>query len=180
LKAKPPVSGTLIDALRIGFIYNSFDGQHRADHIVEYLNVSAAKPRNARQIFHGHITHMVEAEGGTDIGQIVVSAADQSGTELSIYNQNENIFASLNTQGEPYIMGPDSICYVRAFGEMFDNSDLWNMYQKPGYEPIEVYIVGIDAPDVVKHHPQLMANWQAVRSQFGYSGPYTQNWLYWL
>jgi len=180
LKAKPPVSGTLIDALRIGSIYNSFDGQHRADHIVEYLNVSAAKPRNARQIFHGHITQMVEAEGGTDIGQIVISAADKSGTELWIYNQNENIFASLNTQAEPYIMGPDSICYVPAFGEMFDNSDLWNMYQKPGYEPIEVYIVGIDAPDVVKHNPQLMANWQAVRSQFGYSGPYTQNWLYWL
>jgi DUF917 family protein len=46
---------------------------------------------------------LVQAEGGTDVGQIVVSAADESGTELWIYNQNENIFASLNTQGEPYI-----------------------------------------------------------------------------
>ncbi|MEG3988368.1 hypothetical protein QUA13_14655 [Microcoleus sp. S28C3] len=46
-------------------------------------------------------------------------------------------------------------------------------------ETIEVYIVGIDAPAVVKNNSQLMTNWQAVRSQFGYSCPYTQNW-FWL
>lgn len=177
LNDKPPVSGTLIDALEIGYIYQSTEGEQRAYSIVEYLNQGAAKPRKAKPIFHGYITQMVQAEGGTDVGQIVVSAADESGTELWIYNQNENIFASLNTQGEPYIMGPDSICYVPASGEMFDNSDLWNIYQQPGYKPIEVYIVGIDAPDVVKDNSKLMANWQAVRSQFGYSGPYTQNWL---
>lgn len=176
LNDNPPVSGTLIDALIIGSIYQSTEGKERADRIVEYLN-GAAQPRKTKQIFHGYITQMVEAEGGTDIGQIVVSAADQSATDLWIYNQNENIFASLNTQGEPYIMGPDSICYVPASGDMFDNSDLWNMYQQPGYQPIEVYILGIDAPDVVKDNAKLMANWQPVRSQFGYSGPYTQNWL---
>ncbi|WP_333187189.1 hypothetical protein [Microcoleus sp. Pol7_A1] len=46
-------------------------------------------------------------------------------------------------------------------------------------ETSEVYIVGIDAPAVVKNNSQLMTNWQAVRSKFGYSGPYTQNW-FWL
>ena len=173
----PPVSGTLIDALYIGDIYQSTQGEERTYRIAEYLNKGARQPRMTKPIFHGYITQMVEAEGGTDIGQIVVSAADGSGTELWIYNQNENIFASLNTQSEPYIMGPDSICYVPASGDMFDNSDLWNLYQQPGYEPLEVYIVGIDAPAVVKNNSKLLASWQATRSQFGYSGPYTQNWL---
>lgn len=178
LHGAPPVTGTLYDAWRIGQIVDANTGIARAQGVVQYLTTERPDgPRPARIVFYGKVVEMVQATGGTDIGYIVLRD-DTTGESLWIYNQNENIFATLDSStGGPLVMGPDSMCYLPESGIVFDNSDLWNMYQQDKNAIPPTYIVAIGAPDVVTADDGLMVAWQAERAQFGYSGPYTQNWL---
>ena len=179
--AAPPVAGTLYDALRIGRAVQQTEGPARAEAVVSYLTTERPDgPRAARVVFRGRITQMTQAEGGTDVGYIVLhgSAPDESAhVDLWIYNQNENIFCQRSDQSGPLIMGPDSLCYVPDTGDVFDNSDLWNLYQADPATIPEVSIVAIDAPGVVKDNAGLLQAWASERAQFGYSGPYVQPWL---
>ncbi|HET7464165.1 MAG TPA: DUF917 family protein [Longimicrobium sp.] len=180
LAKAPPVAGTLYDALQIGRLVNRLTGVARAQAVVRYLSVRPGGPRTARIVFGGRVVAMTQAQGGTDIGYIRVRGqAPGSGAEVDlwIYNQNENIYCQRSDQAEPLVMGPDSMCYVPDTGEVFDNSDLWNLWQADPAQIPALHVVAIDAPGVVKANAPLLAAWQDERAQFGYSGPYIQPWL---
>ena len=75
--------------------------------------------------------------------------------------------------------GPDSICYVPAAAdqEIFDNSDLWQLFQQSSYRPMEVYVLAIEASAAVLQSATLMEGWRATRAERGYAGPFLQRWL---
>jgi uncharacterized protein len=177
LREKPPARGSLTLALRVGEQYRRGAGHERA--LALAAGISRAG-RACKEIFHGYITRMAQATGSTDTGHIVVSERrDGAGTQLWIYNRNESIYACHSELGAPYIMGPDSICYVPAGAdqEVFDNSDLWRLFQGSSYEPLEVHVLGVEAPSVVLHNARLMQSWQAQRAELGHAGPFLQRWL---
>lgn len=180
LARTPLVRGTLRDALEIGRRVLASTGRDRAEAVVRYLTMERPDgPRLARIVFSGRVTAMTQAQGGTDIGSIVLrgTAPGAAGPlDLWIYNQNENIFCQRSDQTTPLVMGPDSLCYVPAEGEVFDNSDLWNLYQKDAASIPEVFVVAIDAAAAVKSNRPLLDAWTPERAQFGYAGPYVQPW----
>lgn len=177
LRQKPPALGSLTLALEVGGRYRLGGARERASAIATHVTRGG---RACREIFHGYVSGMVQATGAIDVGHIVVSEhADGTGTRLWIYNQNENIYACHSELSGPLVMGPDSICYVPASAdqEVFDNSDLWQLFQRPSYRPIEVYVLGVEAPSAVLQCAKLMRNWQATRAERGYAGPFQQRWL---
>jgi hypothetical protein len=177
LRQKPPVLGSLTLALELGQRYRQGGDRERALAIAMHVTHAG---RACKEVFHGYVSGMVQATGSTDVGHIVVSEhADGTGTRLWIYNQNENIYACHTELFGPLVMGPDSICYVPASAdqEVFDNSDLWQLFQRPSYRPVEVYVLAIEAPDAVLHNAKLMRSWQAARAERGYAGPFLQRWL---
>lgn len=183
LEKHPPVPGTLYDALQIGSAVKSRTGKARAQAVVDYLT-SAKRPggpRRAAVVFRGRVKQMVQAEGGTDIGSIVLHGranGDTKDVDLWIFNQNENIFCARSDQEGPLVMGPDSICYVPAEGDVFDNSDLWKLWQSSPKKIPEVFVVAVAAPQQVTANDELLKAWQAERAQFGYPGPFAQPWLH--
>lgn len=173
LRQKPPALGSLTLALEIGQRYRQGGAPALATHVTQ-------SGRACKEVFHGYVTGMVQTTGGTDVGHIVVSErADGTGTQLWIYNQNENIYACHSELSAPLVMGPDSISYVPAATgqEVFDNSDLWQMFQQPSYRPIEIHVLGIEAPAVVLQSARLMHIWHKTRAEHGYAGPFLQRWL---
>jgi DUF917 family protein len=176
LQNAPPVGGTLSLAVQLGQTYATSFGPARLSSIVSQIKATG---RACRAIFRGYITNIVQAQGGTDIGYIVVSQnQDGSGRQLWIYNQNENIFATFSDQSFPAVMGPDSMCYLpfTANQTVFDNSDLNNLFQQPNYTPILIDVLAISAPAIVLQNATLMASWQAARAPLGYAGPFSQPW----
>jgi DUF917 family protein len=177
LRQKPPALGSLTLALEIGERYRQGGARDRALALATHITRAG---RACKEVFHGYVTEMAQATGGTDVGHIVVSErADGTGTQLWIYNQNENIYACHSELSAPLVMGPDSISYIPAATdqEVFDNSDLWQIFQQPSYRPIEVHVLGVEAPAVVLQSAKLMRSWHATRAERGYAGPFLQRWL---
>ena len=177
LRRKPPPPGSLALALEIGQRYRRGGARERASEIARQVTRAG---RACKEVFHGYVTGMAQSAGGTDVGHIVVSEhADGTGTQLWIYNENENIYACHSELSAPFIMSPDSICYVPAADdqEVLDNSDLWQIFQRPSYKPTEVCVLGVAAPAMVLQCAKLMRNWHAMRAEHGYAGPFLQRWL---
>jgi DUF917 family protein len=184
-----PVLGSIYDSLKIGRIVGSGQsGAMRVAEIGAYLGGRRQPgygPRRSKTVFHGYITNMTQKAGSLDIGQIVVSAEpDGSGDVLTIYYQNENLLASLASDPtKPHVMGPDTIALVPATPigtpaqNVVDNSDLFNLWQW-GVRPLEVYVVAIEAPVIVKENSTLVNNWLVTLNQMlGYTGHFDQPWL---
>jgi len=184
-----PVLGSLYDSLMIGRIAGS--GQSAAKRLAgisAYLaggRQPGCGPRRSKTIFHGYITNMTQEAGSLDIGEIVVSAEpDGSGDVLTIYYQNENLVASLvSDPTKPHVMGPDTITLLPAtpFGtpaqNVVDNSDLYNLWRW-GVRPLEVYVIAIEAPEIVKQNSTLVNSWLGTLNRMvGYTGTFVQPWL---
>jgi len=189
LQQHAPVLGSIYDSLCIGRIVGS--GQRGAIRVAEisaYLAQGRQPgygPRQSKTVFHGYVTNMTEEAGSLDIGQIVVSAEpDGSGDVLTIYYQNENLIASLASDPtKPHVMGPDTIALLPATAigtpaqNVVDNSDLFNLWQW-GVRPLEVYVIAIEAPAIVKQNSTLVNNWLGTLNRMlGYTGSFVEPWL---
>jgi hypothetical protein len=189
IQQNPPASGTITDALTIGrMVQGGACGAALVAQIAQYLATgrpAPLPPRTSRMIFHGYLANMVQESGTLDIGQTVIgSQPDGSGQQLTIFYQNENLVASLVADPtQPYIMGPDTIAIIPATPlgspgqSVTDNSDLLNLWQW-GVRPIEVYVMGIEAPKIVRENKTLVGNWlTTLQGVLGYAGPFVQPWL---
>lgn len=170
LQRTPPVGGTLSLALAIGRVLESCDGAERAARVVACIRNAG---RASAVIWHGRVCEVVQAEGGVDVGRIVLDNADGSGTRLTIYNENENVFAIRSDQDTPCVMGPDSICYVTAGNapRAIDNSDLNRLYQQTPDTRLELFIVAVEAA-VEMRNSVIINNFAAVNRSLGYAGVY--------
>ena len=184
-----PVLGSIYDSLKVGQIVGTGQcGANLVAEIVAYLASGRQPgygPRRSKAVFHGYVTNMTQKAGSLDIGEIVVSTErDGSGDVLTIYYQNENLLASLvSDPTKPHVMGPDTIALLPATPigtpaqSVVDNSDLYNLW-KWGVRPLEVYVLAIEAPPIVKQNTTLVNNWLGTLNRMvGYSGPFVQPWL---
>ncbi len=164
------VGGTYADCHAVGGIFAA--GGDVVQNIVDYLNCSAG--RFCLPIFQGNVTAMTQGTGPQDLGTITITNGEEA--TLTISYQNENMLAYLSSYSttEPYIMGPDSICYVPSGSTVFDNSDLYVLVTN-GEQPA-VTVLGIDPSPVVSQSATLMAQWQGALANIAYDGPYCQPW----
>lgn len=181
-QACKPVGGGISDASQLGSIINTCYKGDRAGHVLSYVNTEMG--RYADQIFYGLVTDMEEATSSLDKGHVTVTgeqcpfeARDYTGQTLKLYILNENIWAELTVNGttNPYIVGPDSTCYLTDEGDVFDNSDLWEMYNA-GNKPL-VSIVGIRAAKEVRGNSDLMAMWTELVKSVGGPSTYVTPWI---
>ncbi|PHS58275.1 MAG: hypothetical protein COB17_03370 [Sulfurimonas sp.] len=147
-------------------------------------NVSNEK-RKTKEIFVGTLTAIEEeAINGTDIGMLIINGEDAySGQTLKVATENENLFANIiDKEGvsKPYIMGPDSICYLLDGIDgikILDVTAINDLFNCPISKSIKIYVIGIDAPQNVKNCPKLIENWCEINKSLGGPDTYTQAWL---
>ncbi len=101
--------------------------------------------------------------GGFDFGTVVISADD--GSEVTIYNQNENLIAFSNRSYVPLAMGPDLICYLTTKGQVFSNADLKTL-------PKDAKIAVIGVPARVMRIPFILNQFAIALAGIGYAGSY--------
>ena len=178
-----PVAKGVSDSLNLGDIINQKIQLGRLEGVLAYINQNMK--RIARQIFYGNVTDMKQATSSLDNGYVVITGAncpyspgDFTGQTFEIFILNENIWGQITKSGstQPWIVGPDSMCYLTDSGDVFDNSDLWNLYEK-GERPY-VSIIGIQAPPEVLSNVGLMAAWvDAVKSVHHGPNSYITPWM---
>ena len=155
------------DSLQIGTIINQAKGTDRVNKVLDYINNTMK--RTAKQLFYGEITDMEQATQELDSGSVTITGAgafDRQSFQLFI--ENENIWGQLTHSSgtQPWIVGPDSMNYLTDDGDVFDNSDLWKLYEK-GEQPT-ISVIGIQAPAMVRDNSTLMTTWaQEVQSKKG-------------
>lgn len=193
LQVYPPISGTLTEAIQVGNIYRiTSEGKERADAVAQYF---ADNGRPSRVVFHGTVCCNEADTGNQDVGCFLVEGSgDDVGWVLKLSYSNENILA-YKYEGDvptadpkcnptapppetnmPYVIGPDSICYVPAQGELvYGNSELAKLVSEGGM--LDVYIVAISERSQVIEQDYLMTQWTKLRESLGYTGPYAQPWL---
>ncbi len=101
--------------------------------------------------------------GGFDFGTVVISADD--GSEVTIYNQNENLIAFSNRSYVPLAMGPDLICYLTTKGQVFSNADLDTL-------PKGAKIAVIGVPARVMRSQFILNQFAIALAGIGYAGSY--------
>lgn len=101
--------------------------------------------------------------GGFDFGVNFIEQAD--GTEVVVYNQNENLLAWQRNLPAPIGIAPDSLCYVSKDGHAFSNNEA------PQYIGKEVYLIGLLAEARLRE-PDLLAAYQAALAALGFYGSY--------
>jgi hypothetical protein len=112
----------------------------------------------------GTIKNSSEAtSGGFDFGTVVIAADD--GSEVTIYNQNENLIAFSNRSYVPLAMGPDLICYLTTKGQVFSNADLDTL--APG---TKVAVIGV--PARIMRVPFILNQFAIALAGIGYAGSY--------
>lgn len=170
LKATPPVPGTLTLAIQIGDILHRYQGLQRAEQVASCIR-AAGRPSGI--IWHGMVTRVVQAEGGVDVGRIELADASGTNTTMTIYNENENVYAMRSDQDFPCVLGPDSICYVTTGYEplAIDNSDLNRMYLANPDTRLELYILAVQAAPQMQNQV-IIDNFAAVNRSLGYGGRY--------
>ena len=173
------VGGSLKDSLEIGKLFG-YTGDERASKIKEYLNSiywSEYDDPLCDVVWHGDVIKIEQKSmHGVDTGRIILNSYDSDET-LLIINENENILAYCSeSPDDPFVMGPDSICYIPGQGEPYDNSDMWRR-KEFGSLPRDVYILAVRARKKIVESTSLMDSWGTVRNQYGYAGPYESPWL---
>jgi DUF917 family protein len=101
--------------------------------------------------------------GGFDFGTVVISADD--GSEVTIYNQNENLIAFSNRSYVPLAMGPDLICYLTTKGQVFSNADFKTL-------PKGAKIAVIGVPARVMRSQFILNQFAIALAGIGYAGSY--------
>ncbi len=113
----------------------------------------------------GVIKNSSEAtSGGFDFGTVVIKADD--GSDVTIYNQNENLIAFSSNSDVPLAMGPDSICYLTTKGQPFSNADLDTL--PPG---AKIAVIGVAAPAVMRS-AFILNQFRIALAGIGYAGTY--------
>jgi len=166
-----PVAGTLSLALAIGRDLEASRGVERAQRVAH--TIQALSGRVAEVIWHGWVIEIEQAEGGVDVGRIVLDDASGSSTRFTIYNENENVYAMRSDQAHPCVIGPDSVCYVTAGDDpvAIDNSDLNRLYRESPNTRLELFILGVQAAPQMRS-ARLLKNFARVCQQLGYGGRY--------
>src|SRR6266849_9750596 len=107
--------------------------------------------------------HSEATSGGFDFGTVVISADD--GSEVTIYNQNENLIAFSNKSYVPLCMGPDLICYLTTKGQVFSNADLDTL-------PKDTRIAVFGVPARVMRTQFILNQFAIALAGIGYAGSY--------
>ena len=170
LSRTPPVAGTLSLALEIGHVLESSSGELRAERVAERIRDAG---RASEVIWHGRVREVVQAEGGVDVGRIVLEDATGSDVLFTIYNENENVYAMRSDRDTPCVLGPDSICYVTAGDDplAIDNSDLNRLYAKAPRTRLELFVLAVEAAPQMRERV-IIDNFAAVNRALGYAGAY--------
>lgn len=162
-----PVPNGVSDSLQTGIIISQTTGIDRLYKVLGYINKTMG--RTAKQVFYGKVTEMKQATEGLDTGYVIITGAGAfDGQSFKLFIENENIWGQItNSAGtKPWIVGPDSMNYLTDDGDVFDNSDLWTLYQK-GERP-NTSVIGIQAASMVRENSGLMIAWvQEVQSKKG-------------
>jgi DUF917 family protein len=154
------VRGTTSQAMAIGqaLAYAIGTGQDPVQAVMQNME----KPNFV--LCTGTIKNSSEAtSGGFDFGTVVIAADD--GSEVTIYNQNENLIAFSNKSYVPLAMGPDLICYLTTKGQVFSNADLDTL--PPG---AKVAVIGV--PARVMRTPFILNQFAIALAGIGYAGSY--------
>jgi len=151
----------------LGQIVEKYRGKERLEKVIEFLK-DMGQP--AKLLWHGFIRNIVQAEGGVDVGRIILDDFDKTGPILTIYNANENVYAMRSDSTEPVILPPASIGYLPAENDPIDNSDL-NQLEPKIYQKIEMYVLGIENPQMALNKT-LENNFIALMNKLGYGGAY--------
>jgi hypothetical protein len=154
------VRGTTSQAMAIGqaLAYAVGTGQDPVQAVMQNME----KPNFV--LCTGTIKNSSEAtSGGFDFGTVVIAADD--GSEVTIYNQNENLIAFSNKSYVPLAMGPDLICYLTTKGQVFSNADLDTL--PPG---AKVAVIGV--PARVMRTPFILNQFAIALAGIGYAGSY--------
>lgn len=186
------VQGTMLDSLKIGEIFSSENtSKQNTEKIITYMNKESSEKRTTKEIFYGTLINFnTKVEQGHDIGVLEIQGLGEFKDKmLKAFTANENIYANIiDTNGEkPYIMGPDSICYIPEVYKIdgsidtsikiADVTEIYELYQNKNIKTINLYVIGIDAPSNVKNSTGLIANWQTFNQSLGGEDSYTQPWL---
>ncbi len=184
VQKNPPVLGTVSRAHQVGTIYR--DGashptqQAKAEAIMAYYRQQTGQ--EARIIFQGTVSDIESTTGVTDNGQFVLTGTgDYESHTLKIATANENIFATLDDDSTPIIMGPDSINVIASdncsYKEPFDNTDLQHLYYSPQMEgPLDVIVMGFQAVPEIRTQA-LIEKWKPIWEMLGYYGEFSDRWL---
>jgi DUF917 family protein len=197
LKSEYIVEDTLTDAYNIGVIIETQNTvETRLTKIISYMNNESKEKRFTKDIFYGTLTKIDSKPiHGEDIGILTIEGLNlYKNNSFKAYTANENIYANIiidtqsNETEKPYIMGPDSICYLpeviykkdsslKPEIKICDVTQLQELFQNPEVETINLYVVAIDAPKNVKNCLGLIKNWETMNSSLGGEDRYTQPWL---
>jgi len=154
------VKGTTSQALAIGQALANAIGSGQDPVLAVMQNME--KPNFI--LCTGTIKNHTEAtSGGFDFGTVVISADD--GSEVTIYNQNENLIAFSNKSYVPLCMGPDLICYLTTKGQVFSNADLQTL-------PKNARIAVFGVPARVMRSPFILNQFAIALAGIGYAGSY--------
>ena len=159
ISGSPPVLGQLSVARDAGVAYKK---SPKGESVASSLTSSG---RHAQLIFSGTVSDITLDTQGHDLGAVTISGSgDYDSDKFTIQYENENICAykqnySITT---PFVLGPDTIGYVPLNGTVFDNSDLYQLFQK-GDRP-KVDVIAILASSQITQLPDIMDAWQDVRS----------------
>lgn len=105
-----------------------------------------------------------QTSGGFDYGRVTLKADD--GSELYIFNQNENLIAWNTKDARPVAMGPDLICYLTTDGLVFSNADMDIPKGK------KVAVIGAKAPPQMRDPKIVVQFTNTLRQMAWYAGPY--------
>ena len=186
LKSEYYVENTMLDALNIGQIIDSTDSTaETVTKVIDYMNNSSKEKRKTKEVFAGTLTSIQEeVVNGTDVGMLIISGEGCFvGETLKVATENENIYANIiDAEGDlkPYIMGPDSICYLLETVDnikILDVTGINALFACPVNKTIKLHVVGIDAPKKVKECQTLIDNWCEINKSLGGPDKYTQPWL---
>ncbi|MYH70448.1 MAG: DUF917 family protein [Gammaproteobacteria bacterium] len=128
-------------------------------------NSLTSSGRHAQLIFSGTVTDITLDTQGLDLGVVTVSGSgNYDGDTFTIQYENENICAHKQSYSTttPFVLGPDSIGYVPLDGTVFDNSDLYQQFQK-GTRP-KVDVIAVLASNQITQISNIMDAWQQVRA----------------
>lgn len=149
-----PIRGTLALAQEVGALLRS-----TSDPVAAVLHHLAN--RNARELCRGTIVATTErTEGGFDVGEVIIEAADGARTRVDA--ENENLVAY---DGSHSMLGaiPDLLCFLTTEGEAFSHADLDQVGSQ------EVVLIRVDA-DPALRDPALTPVFADVLRRIGASG----------
>ncbi len=141
----------------------------------------SAGGRGADVIFSGQVINVTLDTAGLDYGEVTIAGTGPYENDTFVVQyENENICAYKDSYSTdtPFVLGPDSVAYVPTDGTVFDNSDLYQIFQQGGKPMVD--IVAITAVGAVVGTPAIMEAWDEVRAKIPGGKcdfPYSSPWL---